>query len=90
MGLMDIIKGVSNGPHGQPSASSASTGMSPITMGLLALLAYKAFKSGGPLGGMFGQAPVPIPGGPHPPTIEEVRSAVELKREDSWTGLKAA
>ena len=32
-------------------------------MGLLALLAYKAFKSGGPLGGMFGQAPVPIPGG---------------------------
>jgi uncharacterized protein YidB (DUF937 family) len=28
--------------------------MSPLTMGLLALLAYKAFKSGGPLGNIFG------------------------------------
>jgi uncharacterized protein YidB (DUF937 family) len=63
MGLMDIIKGMSNGPHGQPSSTSANSGMSPITMGLLALLAYKAFKSGGPLGGMFGQGSVPVPGG---------------------------
>jgi uncharacterized protein YidB (DUF937 family) len=29
--------------------------MSPITMGLLALLAYKTFKGGGPLGNIFGQ-----------------------------------
>jgi len=63
MGLMDIIKGMSNGPHGQPSSTTASSGMSPITMGLLALLAYKAFKSGGPLGGMFGQGSVAVPGG---------------------------
>src|SRR3977135_2734265 len=62
MGLMDIIKGMSNGPHGQPSSTTASSGMSPITMGLLALLAYKAFKSGGPLGGMFGQGSVAVPG----------------------------
>jgi len=34
---------------------SQGGGMSPLTMGLLALLAYKAFKGGGPLGGIFGQ-----------------------------------
>jgi uncharacterized protein YidB (DUF937 family) len=63
MGLMDIINGMSNGPHAQPSSAPASSGTSPITMGLLALLAYKAFSSGGSLGGMFGQGSVAVPGG---------------------------
>ena len=55
MGLMDIINGMQNGPGGQTAAPTASSGMSPLTMGLLALLAYKAFKgSGSPLGNIFG------------------------------------
>ena len=54
MGLLDVLRGMSNGPRGQTMPSSQSGGMSPVTMGLLALLAYKAFKGGGPLGGLFG------------------------------------
>jgi uncharacterized protein YidB (DUF937 family) len=46
MGLMDILNGMSNGPHGNPKQSGGGRGMSPLTMGLLALLAYKAYRSG--------------------------------------------
>jgi uncharacterized protein YidB (DUF937 family) len=56
MGLLDVINGMQNGPRGQrtgaPSGSS-SGGMSPITMAILGLLAYKAFKH---IGGGGGQA----------------------------------
>ncbi|MBX9640270.1 MAG: hypothetical protein K2X97_11240, partial [Mycobacteriaceae bacterium] len=38
MGLLDVLTGMRNGPHG------GGRGMSPITMALLALLAYKAVK----------------------------------------------
>jgi uncharacterized protein YidB (DUF937 family) len=55
MGLMDVLNGMMNGPRGlgtsTPSSTSGSSGMSPITMGLLALLAYKAMKGGGIFGG---------------------------------------
>jgi hypothetical protein len=48
MGLMDILNGMQNGPHGQrqPPTGSApqSGGMSPIMMALLGLLTYKAVK----------------------------------------------
>jgi uncharacterized protein YidB (DUF937 family) len=47
MGLMDVLNGMRNGPRGQVSPASNSGGMSPLTMGLLAFLAYKAFKGGG-------------------------------------------
>jgi len=43
MGLLDVLNGMRNGPGGQRSASS-SGGMSPITMAILALLAYKGIK----------------------------------------------
>src|SRR5947209_4192882 len=55
MGLMDVLNGLRNGPRGQVSSTPASGGMSPLTMGLLALLAYKASKGGGIFGG--GAAP---------------------------------
>ena len=42
MGLLDVLNGMQNGPRG---ASAGGGGMSPITMGLLGLLAYKAVKS---------------------------------------------
>lgn len=42
MGLLDVLTGMRNGPRG---ASGGGGGMSPITMALLGLLAYKAVKS---------------------------------------------
>jgi uncharacterized protein YidB (DUF937 family) len=50
MGLMDVLNGMKNGPRGQVGSSATTGGMSPLTMGLLALLAYKALKAGGILG----------------------------------------
>jgi len=48
MGLIDVLNGMQNGPRGErnPSATpnSGSGGMSPITMAILGLLAYKAMK----------------------------------------------
>ena len=42
MGLIDVLNGMQNGPHGQrdPSASTSSKsgGMSPMTMAILGLL----------------------------------------------------
>jgi uncharacterized protein YidB (DUF937 family) len=68
MGLMDILNGMQNGPHGNRQAAPAGKsggGMSPLMMALIGLLAYKAMKGGGIFGG--GQpeqpAPTPAPGG---------------------------
>ncbi len=51
MGLLDVIKGMQNGPRGQPQPSNPASkqggGMSPLMMALLALLAYKALKGSG-------------------------------------------
>jgi hypothetical protein len=65
MGLLDVLQGTASGPRSQ-SASAGGGGMSPITMGLLALLAYKSFKGGGPLAGIFGSGAgsAPNPGAP--------------------------
>ncbi len=48
MGLLDVLNGMQNGPRGQTDPN-AKGGMSPITMAILALLAYKGIKhlSGG-------------------------------------------
>ncbi len=63
MGLLDILNGMQNGPAGQPQGRPAgSGGMSPITMALLGLLAYKAMKSFGGQQPAPG-APSPAPGG---------------------------
>jgi uncharacterized protein YidB (DUF937 family) len=49
MGLLDVINGMQNGPRGQTQPNSGSRGssggMSPITMALMGVLAYKAIKS---------------------------------------------
>jgi uncharacterized protein YidB (DUF937 family) len=51
MGLLDVLNGMQNGPRGQrtPAPAGGGSGMSPITMAILGLLAYKAVKhlSGG-------------------------------------------
>jgi uncharacterized protein YidB (DUF937 family) len=59
MGLLDILNGMQNGPRGQSTPSAQdSGGMSPITMAILALLAYKAVKH---IGGQPNAAPAPSP-----------------------------
>src|SRR5690348_7775994 len=44
MGLLDVLNGMQNGPRGQSNPSAGGGGMSPITMAVLGLLAYKAVK----------------------------------------------
>lgn len=46
MGLLDVLNGMQNGPRGPsaPSSQSEGGGMSPMTMAILGLLAWKAFK----------------------------------------------
>jgi uncharacterized protein YidB (DUF937 family) len=66
MGLMDVIRGMQYGPQGQsPSAPErGGAGMSPVTMAILGLLAYKAMKS---FGGEQSSAPSPAGGPPARP-----------------------
>jgi uncharacterized protein YidB (DUF937 family) len=47
MGLVDVLNGMQNGPRGQrtPSPGGSSGGMSPMTMALLGLIAYKAIRA---------------------------------------------
>lgn len=61
MGLLDILNGMQNGPRGpsKPSAQSDSGGMSPMTMAILALLAWKGIKHF--TGDQRGAAPAPAP-----------------------------
>ena len=60
MGLLDVLNGMQQGPRG-PSTPSAQSGggMSPITMVILALLAWKAVKHLG--GSQPGATPAPAP-----------------------------
>jgi uncharacterized protein YidB (DUF937 family) len=46
MGLLDVLNGMQHGPRGSstPSSQSSGGGMSPMTMAILALLAWKAVK----------------------------------------------
>lgn len=67
MGLLDVLKGMQNGPRGQRDPGQSSGGMSPITMAILALLAYKAVKHlggsqpGTAPAGQTPSRPVPLP-----------------------------
>jgi uncharacterized protein YidB (DUF937 family) len=60
MGLLDVLNGMQQGPRGPSNPGAQSGGMSPITMAILALLAYKAAKHIG--GGQPGATPAPAPG----------------------------
>ncbi len=61
MGLLDVLNGMQNGPRGpsNPSAQSGG-GMSPMTMAILGLLAWKAVKH--LTAGQAGATPAPAPG----------------------------
>ncbi len=75
MGLSDVLNGMKNGPGGGGGASSTSPsgGMSPLTMGLLAFLAYKALKGSGVLGT---ESPVNQPNAPAGSGLPEAGRAV--------------
>ncbi len=83
MGLVDVLNGMRNGPRGQeqpgaPGGGGSAGGMSPITMGLLALLAYKALKGSGILGT---GAPVQQP---QPPTAPPSASSEQASGGSDW------
>ena len=45
MGLLDVLNGMQNGPRGSSNPGTQSGGgMSPLTMAILGLLAWKAVK----------------------------------------------
>lgn len=66
MGLLDILNGMQNGPHGQQQPApqgSSNRGISPWMTAMLGLLAYKATKGGGlenMLGGRTGSDSRPM------------------------------
>jgi uncharacterized protein YidB (DUF937 family) len=67
MGLLDVLNGMQKGPRGSstPSAQSGG-GMSPMTMAILALLAYKAVKhvtGSSTAPATPAPTPSPVPGG---------------------------
>jgi uncharacterized protein YidB (DUF937 family) len=61
MGLLDVLNGMQSGPRGPSNPSAQGGGMSPMTMAILGLLAWKAVKH--LTGGQPGATPAPAPGG---------------------------
>ena len=61
MGLLDVLNGMQNGPRGPSDPNAKSTGMSPMTMAILGLLAWKAIKHFTADGGQPGATPAPAP-----------------------------
>ena len=63
MGLLDVLNGMQNGPRGPSNPSPQSGGgMSPMTMAILALLAYKGIKH-------LSGTQQPAPDGTSPPRL---------------------
>jgi uncharacterized protein YidB (DUF937 family) len=82
MGLLDVLNGMQNGPRG--AREPGGGGMSPITMALLGLLAYKAAKSSGIFGG--GQQQPATPGGGDPGALPRGASASPSGSSESGIG----
>jgi uncharacterized protein YidB (DUF937 family) len=83
MGLIDVLNGMQNGPHGQrdPSATTSSSGgMSPITMAILGLLAYKAVK------GFAGNQPSTAPANTRIPPGQKPTSADQSASQSASGG----
>jgi uncharacterized protein YidB (DUF937 family) len=63
MGLLDVLNGMQNGPRGPSNPSASGGGMSPMTMAILGLLAWKAVKHLTASQPGAAPAPAPSPGG---------------------------
>jgi uncharacterized protein YidB (DUF937 family) len=70
MGLLDVLNGMQQGPRGpsKPGSQTEGGGMSPMTMAILALLAWKAVKHFGG-SGQPGTTPKTAPPQPSPNTV---------------------
>jgi uncharacterized protein YidB (DUF937 family) len=86
MGLMDVLRGMQHGPYEQPPPASerGGAGMSPVTMALLGLLAYKAMKS---FGGEQSSAPPPADGPPSRPAGDDINVAPPAETGGGLGGL---
>ncbi|HEX7198982.1 MAG TPA: YidB family protein, partial [Dongiaceae bacterium] len=62
---LDVLNGMQHGPRGPSAPSQSSGGMSPMTMAILGLLAWKAVKhlTAGQPGAAPAQVPPPAPAG---------------------------
>jgi uncharacterized protein YidB (DUF937 family) len=70
MGLLDVLNGMQQGPRGPSTTDSTGSrggGMSPLSMALLGLLAWKAVKHLTANQGQATPAPSPAPGNPVAP-----------------------
>src|SRR5258708_14256749 len=95
MGLLDVLNGMQNGPRGPstPSAQSDSGGgMSPLTMAILALLAWKGIKhfTGNQAGSAPRPAPAPAPGNVTPAIPGAGADAMRAMRTDGLRRLVPA
>jgi uncharacterized protein YidB (DUF937 family) len=65
MGLLDVLNGMQQGPRGPSTPGQSSGGMSPLTMAILGLLAWKAVKhlTASQPGAAPAQVPPPMPSG---------------------------
>jgi uncharacterized protein YidB (DUF937 family) len=61
MGLLDVLNGMQNGPRGPSDPNAKSSGMSPMTIAILGLLAWKAVKHLTAGSGQPGATPAPAP-----------------------------
>jgi uncharacterized protein YidB (DUF937 family) len=61
MGLLDVLNGMQNGPRGPSDPNAKSSGMSPMTMAILGLLAWKAVKHLTAGSGQPSASPAPAP-----------------------------
>ena len=90
MGLLDVLNGMQHGPRGGDRSASPSTGsggMSPMTMAILGLLAYKALKH------FTGQQQTAAPGGALHAEHHRAAAGRRARRPARWrrpAGLPAA
>ena len=90
MGLLDVLNGMQNGPRGPGNPSAQSSGMSPMTMAILGLLAWKAVKH--LTASQPGAAPAPAP---HLPVArraaaEALVEVLATSSEVIWAGCSPA
>ena len=92
MGLLDVLNGMQNGPRGQRSpTSSGGGGMSPMTMAILGLLAFKAVKSfTGSQPSARPASPGAVPGGGTSNAHSQAAAALAICSKVDWAACLLA
>jgi uncharacterized protein YidB (DUF937 family) len=91
MGLLDVINGMQQGPRGPSTPSAQGGGMSPMTMAILGLLAWKAVKhltAGQPgAASQTGSRPAPAPSPAPSPAVAGSSGGLSDVMKGSLGGL---